>query len=350
MWAQNFGFLGIALFSALILTSPFVTALVLLAFILLSIVTSVLFERRTFCRYLCPIGGFIGVYSQVAPVEVRIKDAAVCASHTEKTCYTGSDDGYGCPWFNLPAKVQTNTFCGMCGECLRTCPKDNIALNIRRPGLDLLRTTGRRLDEAFNGTDDAERRLRLFGRSARPVRLAEGHGASRRHTGLVRLQLRCCWCCTVAVVPGLFWLCVRVSRAISRGTSNQTVAPSHRKSNRGGSLFADYAAVLVPLGLAIWMAFTLSFTLVNLSYAWPALSDPFGWGWNLFGTAGMSWTPYVSGLIPYLQIPLLLAGLVAAVALGLRTAREHGQSPWAAVPVSVFSAAAVVGLITLYMA
>jgi hypothetical protein len=46
---------------------------------------------------------------------------------------------------------------------------------------------------------------------------------------------------------------------------------------------------------------------------------------------------------------MLLIGLVVAVALALRTAREHGQSSWAAVPVSVFCAAAVVGLITLYM-
>jgi hypothetical protein len=64
----------------------------------------------------------------------------------------------------------------------------------------------------------------------------------------------------------------------------------------------------------------------------------------------MAWTPYVSGLIPYLQVPMLIIGLAAAVALALRTARQHGQSSWAAVPVSVFCTLSVVGLITLYMA
>jgi hypothetical protein len=108
--------------------------------------------------------------------------------------------------------------------------------------------------------------------------------------------------------------------------------------------------VLVPLGLAIWVAFTLSFTLTNLSYAWPVLSDPFGWGWNLFGTANMAWTPYLSGLIPYLQVPVLLVGLIIAVALGLRTAHQHQQPSVAALPVSAFCALAVVGLLTLYMA
>jgi polyferredoxin len=344
MWAQNFGFLGIALFSALILTSPLATALVLLAFILLSVATSLLFERRTFCRYLCPIGGFIGNYSQVAPLELRIKDEDVCHRHTEKTCYMGSDAGYGCPWFNLPAKVQANTFCGLCGECLRTCPQDNIALNIRRPGLDLLRTRGRRLDEAFNSL------LMLSAAFVYSIVLMGPDGglkATARAAGTpgwlvyggVLLVVN------LAVVPGLFWLAVHIGKHLSRDAETQK-KPAAQK----GSLFADYAAVLVPLGLAIWMAFTLSFTLVNLSYAWPALSDPFGWGWNLFGTSHMGWTPYLSGLIPYLQVPLLLVGLVTAVALALRTAREHGQSRWAAVPVSVFCAAAVVGLLTLYLA
>jgi polyferredoxin len=114
---------------------------------LLSLLTSLFFERRTFCRYLCPVGGFVGVYGQVAPVAVRVKDPAVCQSHTEKNCYIGSDAGYGCPYFNLPQKLETNTLCSMCGECLRTCDRDNVAFYVRMPGTDLLNTRGRRLDE-----------------------------------------------------------------------------------------------------------------------------------------------------------------------------------------------------------
>jgi len=74
IWLQNAGFLGVALFSAVILTTPVATALVLLAFMVIAIGTSLVFERRTFCRYLCPVGGFIGLYSQVAPIGLRVKD------------------------------------------------------------------------------------------------------------------------------------------------------------------------------------------------------------------------------------------------------------------------------------
>jgi hypothetical protein len=54
--------------------------------------------------------------------------------------------------------------------------------------------------------------------------------------------------------------------------------------------------------------------------------------------------------VPYLQVPVLLLGLTAALALALRTARQHGQSPWAATPVAIFCTAATLGLLGLYLA
>jgi hypothetical protein len=149
IWLQNAAFSLVALFSAVILTQPRVTAVVLLAFLFIATGASLIYERRAFCRYLCPVGGFIGLYAQVSPVEVRIKDSAICAAHTEKTCYTGNALGYGCPWQVFPPGMVKNTYCGTCMECLRTCPHDNIAVNLRQPGLDLEIQRGRKLDEAY---------------------------------------------------------------------------------------------------------------------------------------------------------------------------------------------------------
>ncbi len=347
IWAQNFGFLAIALFSALILTSPLVTALTLILFIVVSLIVSLFFERKSFCRYLCPIGGFVGVYGQVAPLAVRVKDPAVCAAHTQKNCYTGSDLGYGCPYFNLPMKLETNTLCSLCGECLRTCDRNNVAFFIQMPGTDLLNTRGRRLDEAFDGLMMLAAAfvysVVLIGPDGPLKMTARAVGTPAWFAYAAVLLVFC-----AVVVPGLFWLCVRLGRFLSGEMS-----PAGRILTSGAkmdSLFAGYATALVPLGLAIWIAFTLSFTLTNISYAWPVLSDPFGWGWNLFGTAGMGWTPYLSGVVSYLQIPVLIAGLVAAVALALRTAHQHGQRPAAALPVSLFCMVSVVTLLTLYMA
>jgi polyferredoxin len=348
IWAQNFGFLAIALFSALILTSPLVTALTLILFIVISLGVSLFFERKAFCRYLCPIGGFVGVYGQVAPVAVRVKDPAVCATHTKKNCFTGSDAGWGCPYYNLPVKVETNTLCSMCGECLRTCDKNNVAFYLQHPGKDLLNTRGRRLDEAFNGLMMLAAAfvysVVLIGTDGWLKMTARAVGTPSWFAFAGVLLLFC-----GVLVPGLFWLCVRAGRLLN-GRQAATADAGAKPGKKVDSLFAAYATALVPLGLAIWIALTLSFTLTNISYAWPALSDPFGWGWNLFGTADVAWTPYLSGIVSHMQIPVLIVGLVAAVALALRAAHQHGQRSLAAVPVSLFCALSVVVLLTLYMA
>jgi hypothetical protein len=78
-------------------------------------------------------------------------------------------------------------------------------------------------------------------------------------------------------------------------------------------LFVALSYPLVPLGLAAWIAFTLSFVFANLSYALPVVSDPLGWGWDLLGTRGMAWRPWLTGWVPALQVAVLVAGLVAAI-------------------------------------
>ncbi len=144
-WLQAGGFMLIGLFSAVTLTTPRVTAWVLGGIIILSLVLSLVFERRAFCNYLCPIGGFTGLYAQAGPLEVRVKEAQVCAGHAEKTCYEA------CPWGQYPLALKSSADCGLCMECLRVCPKDNIAVNLRPWGSDLGPRTRHRLDETFLG-------------------------------------------------------------------------------------------------------------------------------------------------------------------------------------------------------
>src|SRR5512141_3004515 len=148
IWAQNISFLLLALFSSVLLTTPTITGIVLVAMLFAAIGLSTVFERRAFCRYLCPVGGFIGIYSQAAPIELRIKDKQVCASCVGKPCYNGSSAGYGCPWDVFPGGLTKNTYCGLCMECIRTCPHDNIAINARPFSADLAKPTTR-IDEAF---------------------------------------------------------------------------------------------------------------------------------------------------------------------------------------------------------
>ncbi len=314
IWIQNGAFLLLALCSAVVLTEPKVSAWVLAGFLLVAIGASLVFERRAFCRYLCPVGGYIGLYSQASPLELRVVDASVCASHTEKTCYTGSSQGYGCPWQVFPGGLVKNTNCGLCMECLRTCPHDNLSLNVRSFGADLDVPTGRKLDEAYKafillGSAMIYAAV-MLGPWGQLKALAYGVGTLPWLGYALGFLL-----VTLVIIPGSFWLVSMLGQVLA-GNKDAFKGRGVKKA------FTSLAYTLVPLGMTAWIAFTLSFIFANGSYILPSLSDPLGFGWNLFGTAGMGWTPYLSGIVPFMQVIVLLVGLAWASRTALKIARQ----------------------------
>jgi polyferredoxin len=132
-----------------VLESPQATAWIIIFFAVLALGIGVWYQRRSFCRYLCPIGGMIGVYSMLAPVELRAKSGAVCRADQEKACYRGSGAAYGCPMFEFPLSMDRNTYCNLCFECVKACPKGNLALKFRAFGRDLWAASKRSLDESY---------------------------------------------------------------------------------------------------------------------------------------------------------------------------------------------------------
>lgn len=338
IWLQNFGFLGVALFSAVVLTRPSVTAWVLLSFLLLGVILSIFYENRVFCRYVCPVGGFIGLYSLTSSLELRVKDAQVCKDHATKDCVAGTATSYGCPWLVFPGNLERNTYCGLCTECLKACPKDNIALNLRPFGTDLLVAKGRSLDEAYKALIMVTCAL-LYS-----AILLGPWGWLKAWANLTSLPHWTAYAAAflaanLLVLPGLFWLTTFAAQRIAR-----LQTPVKR-------LFIDYAYSLVPLGLTGWMAFTVGFVFVNGSYALSVLSDPFGWGWDLFGTRSVPWIPFWPGLMTGLQVGLLLVGLVFSIVTAYRIARQHAQShtqAWqSTLPLSGFVASVTVAFLWL---
>lgn len=370
IWLQNISFLGVGLFSGIIMTRPLVTSIVLSAFIIAAIIFSLKYGRRIFCRYVCPVGGFIGLYSLVAPLEIRVKDKMVCRQHRGKECSTGCDNGYGCPWMELPWNMDRNAYCGMCTECLKTCPMDNVSLNVRPFGSDLFITKGRGLDEAYKAF------IMLTSAAVYSV-IFLGHWGILKDAASIKnllwflIYALCFLIIQMAIVPGLFYTAVWIGRAwgegerpkardlfaparvvinyiLRRKTTQPDVAetPASWEEESPGKLlplkllFIDFAYVLVPMGLAGWIAFCFSFGLINISYAFHVLNDPFGWGWNLFGLSKLVWTPYLAQWIPYIQAPILLFGLVISIRVGYRIIRDRGishEKAWRSlVPVAMF--------------
>jgi polyferredoxin len=335
-WLQTAAFLLLATVAMVVLTRPAVTAAVLALLLLLAVGTSLVFEGRAFCRHLCPVGGFIGVYSQAAPLALRVRDPALCAAHLEKTCVTGSSAGFGCPWNVFPGSLVKNVNCGLCLECVQTCPHDNIGLFLQSPGRDLHEARGRRLDEAFKA-------LVLLGSAGAYAAVMLGpwsglKAAANAVGSLPWAAFAVSFLLVVGVlVPAAFWAAVRAGLALS--ASREPVRPA----------FVRFAYTLVPLGLAAWTAFTLSLLLINGSYLVPALSDPLGRGWDLLGTTGTLWSPYLTSLLPWIQALALLGGLAWSALLASRLASASGfpHARGQAVPVVLWQLAATIVVLWL---
>src|SRR5215207_3573217 len=308
MWLQNISFLLLALFSSVLLTTPNVTGIVLAAMLFGAIGLSMVFERRAFCRYLCPVGGFIGLYSQTAPIELRIKNKQVCVTCEGKPCYNGSTNGYGCPWDVFPGGLTKNTYCGLCMECIRTCPHDNIAVNLRSFSADLAKPSTR-LDEAFKAFIMLGSAMIYAGVLLGPWGMlkdaAYNVGSSAWFMyALVFLVF------IFGVLPGFFTLSILNRKSI--------ILLKQR--------FASLSTALIPLGLMFWVAFSLSFVLTNASYIIVALSDPLGLGWNLFGTANAVWQPMLTTLLGPAQTLALVGGLIWSTRTAQKAASEFKVS------------------------
>lgn len=328
IWLQNVSFLLVALFSSVILTTPIVTAVVLAFLLFAALALSLVFERRAFCRYLCPIGGFIGIYSQTAPIELRSRDKRICATCRDKPCYNGSASGYGCPWDVFPGGLAKNTECGLCLECLRTCPYDNIGVHLRPFSVDLARPSAR-LDEAFKAFVMLGSAMIYAGIFLGPWGALKD-AAYRVGTGAWFFYAGAFVAVVFLVLPATFALC-----AAGSGSGH----PFTRR-------FSTLSTALIPLGLTFWIAFSLSFVLSNAGYVVASASDPLGVGWNVFGTADAAWHPLLTSALAPAQTLLLVGGLVWSARTALRAAREVDVSP---VPPVLYCLAATVAMLWLLL-
>lgn len=130
--------------------NPAATSLMVLGIVTSALVFFLLFDRRTFCRYICPLSAVIGTVGGIGSVAgFRTRDRAVCLSCNTKDCMRGGDSGYGCPWYTWPGSADSNLACGLCSECYKSCPSDNIGLYVQKPLTSLVAPTRRRPDVAW---------------------------------------------------------------------------------------------------------------------------------------------------------------------------------------------------------
>jgi polyferredoxin len=306
--------LGIALLAGVLLAYevfdlwqlPRATAWLVIGYFAAACVVDVLFSGATFCKHLCPVGQFNFVASVMSPTELQARDLHTCRACTTVDCIKGRRVAprtvqRGCELaLFMPNKVG-NLDCTMCGDCVRACPHDNIALVIRVPGAELLDT--------------------------------------RRHSGIGRLGQRQDLAALFVVFTGLALLnaFAMTQPGVALGPLGLVLlfaaglaVPVALLTRR---TWIHYAYTLAPLGFGIWLAhysfhvLTGALTAVPVTQAaaidllgFAALGEPL---WRMVGMQPGSVFP--------LQLGFLLLGSAGTLGLMHATSlRDCPAAPWRA--------------------
>jgi len=295
-WPRTLMFLCVGTFSTYIVSAPRATGWLLVGLFGLATVMPLVYELRAFCRYLCPISAFIGLYAMTGRLALRPAAEPVCRECAVHTCRTGSAKGWACPYGLCMAEVDRNNDCGLCTECVRTCAYDNVSLYWRPFASD------RRLEsvgEAFLSIAMLVLAVAYCLTHLGPwpevrnwVDLIDRH-----RWDLFWQYAAILWATALIAAPALVYGTAWLGRRLGAG------------ARPARELFVANAAALVPLGLMAWVAFAVPLIMVHFSFILMTLSDPFGWNWNLFGTAGMPWRQIWPAGIPWIQAGAILAGV-----------------------------------------
>ena len=132
-----------------ITTSPYATALLSLLMVVMAVVSMAMYKNKAFCHYVCPVGRTIGFYSQLAPVELRPINNQVCLDCKTLECFNGSTDVDACPTQLVMGRLTQNTYCTSCGNCVQSCPDENVAWRLRAPSNEAIKSARPHWDEAW---------------------------------------------------------------------------------------------------------------------------------------------------------------------------------------------------------
>ncbi|HYD60926.1 MAG TPA: 4Fe-4S binding protein [Noviherbaspirillum sp.] len=246
---------------------PLATALMALVMLVLSIVFLLVFERKAFCRYACPVGRTLGYYARLAPVSVRPVEQAACDSCKTLECYNGSKDIEPCPTHLVVGRFSQNTFCLSCGNCMLSCPKQNVTWRLRPLGSEAK-------DQARPQWDGAWFMLLLLS-------ITTFHGLTMMEfwgewvaaiAGFIGESGRLLFSFTLAML-GSFAVVVAVY-----GAAIGLACLANRRKTGFGSLFVSFAFVSLPLAFVYHLAHNLDHLSRESVNIFAMLLNPLGIG------------------------------------------------------------------------
>ena len=122
---------------------PRTLAIYLATMVSISLILGLIYEKRSFCSYVCPLGSILGMYSYIAATEWRADDASVCKECKTKDGVAKKNRyklaGHSCTSNLNPANISDNRECLLCTHCLKACPSTNFRFSLRLPFTDFFK-------------------------------------------------------------------------------------------------------------------------------------------------------------------------------------------------------------------
>ncbi len=314
-----------------ITTSPYATALLAMLMLVLATISLALFERKAFCRYFCPVGRTVGIYAQLAPVELRHIDAEVCNRCLTLDCYHGNEKIEPCPTGLVMKNLRENTYCTSCGNCIRSCPDQNIAWRPRPMSREALQDARPRPDEAWF----------MLGLLA----LTGLHGLTmmpfwerwiREFARLIGDSGQLLWSFTAGLLASMVLIVLVYSLlvALTRFCNRHDVSFKR--------LFFGMSFIALPLAFAYHLAHNLNHLLRESSGLVALLANPLGVGAQPLGMAERQ-TRAMSAMIPQDAIFALQAAfIIFGFWIAMQVLRHRGEalipgSGWRLFPMCLFA-------------
>lgn len=283
--------------------SPRATSLLILSVVLGAVSVGLYYRRRAWCRFLCPLGGMVGLLSSCSIIEMR-SNYNICNNDCKThACYAGEGAYEGCPMYEGPFSLSSNLNCILCGKCISACPNKSPVLNLRLPAHELWTAK------------NPEKGLMVLGLTLVATQLFRGFemaGVFGLHTDIPPGWWK-------TSIP-LFLGCLAATYACFRYLAARTFAEENAEPGRALGLFI-YG--LIPLAVAFEVAFHMGRLLTMGGSLLHVL------GRQLHGPAALPTLAASGAAVAFFQVLLMLLGALASRGVFIKLLRggRTGENP-----------------------